>query len=375
MIHIDQTTEILLYAFFICWIIQMFYYLFVYSRFLRYKNKNENTTESLPPVSVVICAKNEAENLKKYLPLILEQDYPDFEVIVVDDCSTDETNDILNNFKEKYPQLKSTFLKEQEKFSHGKKLALTIGIKAAKNEWLVLTDADCYPVTNQWLKSIATHYNEHTSIVLGYGGYEIKKGFLNKLIRYESAIIALQYFSYALCGVPYMGVGRNLSYRSSLFFNNKGFASHAKLDSGDDDLFVNETATRTNVDIEPFFKAHTRSAPSEKFSKWIDQKKRHFTTFKKYKRLHKLLLGLEIFSRVFFYFLFILLLIFKINFTVVLSLFLFRTIVQMIIYKKTFKLFNERKIFLISFIFDIIFPFINLSIYLSNRIKPQKRWR
>ena len=371
MLTFDFICLLTLIAFTVISAIQLFYYLCIFIRVPFYKNKTDDYQNEA--VSIVVCARNEANNLENYLPLLLEQDYPDFEVVVVNDCSEDETEDVLKRLKIKYPHLKTTFIKEDEKFSHGKKLALTVGIKAAKNEWLLLTDADCFPENNQWLKTMARNFKTDTSIVLGYGGFTQESGFLNKLIRYDAAIIALQYFSLALIGKPYMGVGRNLAYRKSLFFANKGFASHARLTSGDDDLFINETATSKNVRIEPF--AHTRSKAKQTLNHWVEQKTRHFTTFGYYKNIHKIILGTEIFSRVLFYFLFIALLILQKFWIAGVSIFLFRLICQMIIFKITYNRLNEKKLFLISPMFDLILPFINLGIYVSGRIRPRKQWR
>ena len=261
MIHLQMIEYVLLAAFLLCFLIQMFYYLGIFSRIF-----NIRYTDSIlqqEPVSVVICARNEAENLEKYIPLICEQEYSNFEVIVVNDCSEDETEDVLKRLSNKYSNLRFTFIKEDERFSHGKKLALTVGIKSAKNEWLLLTDADCHPTSNQWISTMSEHFIENNSIVLGYGGFDAEKGFLNKFFRFDVVFIALQYLSYAVIGKPYMGVGRNLAYRKSLFFANKGFASHARLNSGDDDLFINEVATSKNILVEPIKKAHTRSEPKK----------------------------------------------------------------------------------------------------------------
>jgi Glycosyltransferases, probably involved in cell wall biogenesis len=342
-------------------------------RFVIYKSKAE--TEEKVPVSIIICAKNEAKNLDKYLPRILEQNYTDYEVVVVNDCSVDETEDVLKRYSLMYPRLRSTFIKEDEKFTHGKKLALTVGIKSAKNEWLLLTDADCYPENNHWLATMAKHFVENKSIVLGYGGYRKKKGLLNMLIRFDTAIIALNYFSMALIGKPYMGVGRNMAYRKSLFFANKGFASHFKLNSGDDDLFINEVANKNNVIIEPYFEAHTRSEPEHSFDHWIEQKKRHFGTFVLYKKIHKFLLGTEIFSRFIFYIFFIWALILQDYWIVAVSVFFVRFISQLVVFKYTFSRLHERNLFLISPIFDMILPIFNVEIYLSNIFSSKRQWR
>jgi len=354
-------------------LIQIIYYLFIFSRFIFYKTIIK--TNDQKPVSIVICAKNEAENLEKYLPLILEQKYSKYEVVVVNDCSEDETEEVLKLISRKYEHLRYTVIKKDEKFSHGKKLALTVGIKSANYECLLLTDADCYPQSDQWLGSMAKHFSDKKSIILGYGGYIHRNTLLNKLIRFDSAMIALQFFSFALIGKPYMGVGRNLAYRKSIFFSNKGFASHVGLDSGDDDLFINEVANAQNIDIEPSLDAHTRSEAKKTFRNWADQKRRHFSTFTMYKQNDKIILGGEVISRVLFYFAFICLLLLKVYWIIAVCIFLGRIICQMIIFKKSFRRLNERNLFLISPLFDLVLPFINLGIYLSNIIRPKRIWR
>jgi glycosyltransferase involved in cell wall biosynthesis len=365
---------IVLLIFFFSAAVQLFYYAIIFLRFVFFKVKKESPNTTVP-VSIIICAKNEAENLEKNLHLILKQDYPDFEVVVVNDCSNDDSEDILKRYKLEYKNLKTTFIKEDEKFSHGKKLALTVGIKSAKNEWLLLTDADCFPESDKWLSTMAAQFSGTASIVLGYGGYSEGKGFLNKLIRYDTAIIALQYFSFALFGKPYMGVGRNLAYRKSLFFANKGFASHARLESGDDDLFINEVANSNNVVIEPSTMAHTRSEAKKTFYKWTGQKMRHFTTFPLYNKKDIYLLGTENISRVVFYISFVLLLIYQEYWIIATSVFFVRLVLQLIVFKITFKRLNERNLFIISPLFDLILPFISLGIYLSNALRPRSQWR
>jgi hypothetical protein len=222
---------------------------------------------------------------------------------------------------------------------------------------------------------MASLFSENTSIVLGYGGFIESKGFLNKLIRYDAAIIALQYFSFALFGKPYMGVGRNLAYRKSLFFANKGFATHARLESGDDDLFINEVANKNNVFIEPSKQAHTRSEAKKTFNKWVEQKNRHFTTFSRYNKKDIYLLGAENISRIIFYFLFVLLLIHQEYWIIATGVFFLRLVLQLIVFKNTFKRLNERNLFIISPIFDLILPFISLGIYLSNLLRPRSQWK
>ena len=221
-------------------LVLLWYYLYFFARVAFYKEPTSLVSNPTSPVSVIICAKNEDHNLPEFLPLILSQDYPDFEVVVVDDCSSDNTPDVLREFEKKYKHLKVITVKEDKKHHHGKKFAVMVGIKGAKNEHLLFTDGDCKPVDNQWIKKMMRSFTSpNTEIVLGYSKYEKLPGFLNKLIRFDTFHIALQYLSFAKAGSPYMGVGRNLAYKKSLFFKHKGFATHYHIESGDDDLFIN----------------------------------------------------------------------------------------------------------------------------------------
>ncbi len=351
--------------------IQLFYYLFFYIRIAFYKPKDKKNKQS--SVSVIICAKDEAENLENFLPKILEQDYPDFEVIVVNDGSEDETSDVLKRLKNKYSKLYVTSLPKNNKLRQGKKLALTIGLKAAKNDWVLLTDADCEPVSKNWISKMQANFTEDKEIVLGYGGYFARKGFLNKLIRFDSMFIALQYFTYAMAGIPYMGVGRNLAYRKSVFFKNKGFASHLKIKSGDDDLFVNKNARKKNTALELSPESFTRSVPETRFSSWYYQKKRHLTTGKYYRFSHKLLLGLEIFSRFLFYLAIITGLLYTKFLFLFAGIYFTRLILQLIIFYAASIKFKESKVFYFGIIFDFILPLINFIIILTNFRLRKKR--
>lgn len=372
----DYTALIPAALFIIFFATQLIYYLAFYAKTARYKKGKEKSDKPLP-VSIVICARDEAENLRKNLPAILSQDYPDYEVIVVNDCSQDETEEVLLELKAKYKNLRTTIIKEDQKFRHGKKLAVTIGIKAAKNDWLLFTDADCYPVSNQWIKNMSAGFSDEKSIVLGYGGYEYKKGLLNNLIRFDTFFIALQYIGFALAGKPYMGVGRNLAYRRTLFFNNKGFARHSNLQSGDDDLFVNETATKDNISVVLDQESFTRSIPKNSFSAWLAQKRRHLTTGKYYRGNHKFLLGTENISRILFYFFFILLMVDQTYLYLALVLFVIRLAIQLIVFKIAMKRLNEKDLFLSSLVYDIILPIINAFLLIVNRFsrKKQHKWR
>jgi len=370
----DNQNNIIAGVFAICLLVQLFYYLYIYSRLLFYRKKEIKKKNE--PVSVIICAKNEASNLDNFLPSILTQDYPDYEVIVVNDCSTDDTDEVIGKYIKQYPHLRTTTINEDKKFSHGKKLALTIGVKAAKNEQLVFTDADCQPVSKLWLSRIQRNFTSEKSIVLGYGGYFPRLSLLNNYIRYDTLVVALQYFTYKLAGFPYMGVGRNLAYRKSLFFDKKGFASHYHLLSGDDDLFVNENATRSNTSIEISNESHTRSVPARTLREWIKQKKRHLVTGRYYKKNHKLLLAVEQISRLFYYLSFAFLVSKSIFIEFVIGAFILRMILQLIILKNAMLRLKEKHLLLSSLFYDSFSVIINIVLYLSTRLRPsRRRWK
>ena len=355
--------------------IQLFYYLFYYLAVYFYKPGTISPVKK--PVSIIICARNEAENLSNFLPAVLEQDYPDFEVIVVNDCSEDNSYDVLGKFTLQYPNLKISTVNKDPKFTHNKKFAQFIGIKASKNELLLFTDADCQPESDKWLEGMSSNFDDKTDLVLGYGGYLNEKGLLNKFIRYDSMTIAMQYLGMAIRGIPYMGVGRNLAYRRSAFFNNKGYGAHNHIISGDDDLFVNTNATRKNTRVEYRNGTHTRSIPSSGIKEWIAQKKRHLTTAPYYKFRDKLLLITETGTRTIFYTTFILLLSFKFLWPFVLGVFGLRLLTQFIIFNLVQKKLNESGSVVYSLFFDIFSPVIYTLIFFSNLLNRQgeKRWK
>lgn len=357
-------------------LVQLFYYLGIYLKVALYRKPKSYTFAEKVPVSVIICARDEQENLEKFLPEILEQDYPNFEVIVVNDCSSDDSQFVLDRFIAKYPKLRVTTIKEDEKFSHSKKLALTVGIKAAKNEWLILTDADCKPEGKDWLASIATNFSGDTEVVLGYGGFFSEKGFLNKLIRFDGLFIAMQYLGFALAGIPYMGIGRNLAYKKDTFFKNKGFASHSHIYSGDDDLFINEVAKKSNTRVELQNGSFTRTLAKNTYKKWENQKRRHITTSHKYRFSTKIILIGEVFSRILFYGTSIALIAILYYPWVIAGTILVRWIIQLSIIKGVMNRLSERKLLLLSPLYDFYSLFFYSRIWLLNVINPRRStWR
>lgn len=354
--------------------IQIFYYLYFFRRIAFFK-KNERSQTQTHPVSVIICAKDEAENLAALLPGSLVQKYKTtHEVIVVNDNSTDESKYILEEYQRTFKQLKIVELKQEARFIPGKKFPLSVGIKTARHEIVLLTDADCVPASENWIEKMQENFHDGIEIVLGYSPFQKKKGWLNKLVRWESFHTALQYLSYAQSGLAYMGVGRNLSYKKIAFFRHKGFSAFNHLPGGDDDLFINKAATSNNVAIALDPETFTLTKPPVSWKQWKKQKARHYTTARYYKKTHKFLLGLYAFSLFMFYPLFIICLFFF-DWRIVVAIFGLRFIIQyIIVYKSALRL-HEKDLAAYTLFFDIWMFFYYLLFAGTLFKKPARNWK
>ncbi len=279
--------------------VQILFWLLTYQLKKDFSQLKSIIPKKLVPFSVIISARNEARNLIEYLPSILEQDYPTYEIIIIDDNSTDDTCEILNHFKSQYAHLH--IIKIEHKKSDGKKEGLQQGIMNAKYEWLVFTDADCYPKSDQWLRKMASKCDEKTEIILGYSPYRKENGLLNDFIRYETFMTAVIYGTFTQIGMPYMGVGRNMAYKKSKFLTTVNKEKFEKTASGDDDLAVNAMATSHNTVLQFEEKARVISLSKTTFSDFIKQKTRHLSPSTQYKAKHQWLLGLLAMSQATFY--------------------------------------------------------------------------
>lgn len=355
-------------------LIQIFYYLYFFSRlaFAKFRNRHQTQTH---PVSVIICAKNEAKNLANFLPGALVQKYKTtHEILVVNDNSTDETKYILEEYQRSFRQLQIVELKQEARFIPGKKFPLSVGIKTAKHEIVLLTDADCVPASENWIEKMQEQFHDGIEIVLGYSPFQKKKGLLNKLVRWEGFHTAMQYLSYAKAGLPYMGVGRNLSYKKSAFFRNKGFSAFNHLPGGDDDLFINKTATKDNVNISLDPETFTLTKPPVTFNQWRRQKERHYSTSRYYKGKHKFFLGLYALSLFLFYPLLIASFVFF-DWKMVLAIFLFKTLVQYFIVYKCAARLKEKDLAVYTLFFDI-WMFAYYLLFAGTLFKkPRKTWK
>ena len=326
------------------------------------------------PVSIIICARNEDENLTEFLPKVLSQDYPKYEVLVVNDCSNDNTENVIDEFAKIFPHLKKINIKEDGYYKHGKKFAVMVGIKGAQYENLIFTDADCFPASDQWLKQMASTFTNEKEIVLGYGAYIKTEGFLNKLIRFDTFTIALHYLSAALKGNAYMGVGRNLAYKKSLFFKHKGFSNHYHINSGDDDLFVNLAANAVNTNVCISGDSITYSKTQKTFTNWRRQKQRHLTTSPHYNSGSKFLLITDYAFKYSFYAMLVVLLCFKCTMLISVGLFLLKVIFQMIIFNKAAKKFNEPDLWAMAFAYEFILLLIYPVFHVYKMFYKPNKW-
>ena len=360
-------------AFVLIGFLNLLYY-FGFFRFAFAASETSRNDKNVP-VSVIICAKNEAQNLRKFLPEIFSQNHSDFEVVVINDASTDDTLEVLEEFQKHEPKLRIVNVQNNEAFWANKKYALTLGIKKAKKPYLLFTDADCRPETEFWLQEMTAHFETKASIILGYGGYFIKKrSLLNKFIRFETLFTAIQYFSYARWGLPYMGVGRNLAYTSEEFYRQNGFATHLHLRSGDDDLFVNGAANRENIALCFSAMGITRSIPKESLRSWFQQKRRHVSVAANYKKTHRLLLGTFYMSQLLFW-IFFFIFIFTDFWAFALLILGFRWLVQGTVFYNSGKKFGETDVFWLFPFLEIFLVLGQFAIFSANLISKPTHWK
>ena len=366
--------DVVYYAFIVVVIIQAIFYIFFFGRFALLKPQNK--AFKTVAVSVIICAKNEAENLKRFLPFVISQAYPRFEIVLVNDGSKDETLTIMKAFAHAHPNIQVVNSKANKTFNSSKKQALTLGIEASKHDYLLFTDADCQPVSKYWIANMCAQFTHEQQIILGYGKYiAIKNAFVNKLIRFETLMTAIQYFSYAQIGIPYMGVGRNIAYTKKMFLKANGFNSHLKIKSGDDDLFVNNIANSKNTAICFSKESFTTSVPKTTLKSWMRQKRRHISTAQYYKLEHKILLSVFYLSNLFFWIFAIVLFLNTYNWVVVLTLFLLRLGIQCSILNLASKKLDETHLLTWSPILDFFLIGAQLTIFINNLISKPNFWK
>lgn len=366
----------------ILWLYQLYFWLRYLAAPLHYKPKFQEESKPIG-VSVIVCARNEQCNLTDYLQALLMQDYPLYEVIVVDDSSEDATHDMLIEWTKVYPRLKTTFVPKGANVISTKKLALTLGAKAAHYDYLLLIDADCRPETKHWISEMVRGFAQHPNgaradIVLGVGLYFRRPGMLNRMICFDTMFSALQYTGFAIHHKPYMGIGRNLAYSKRLFFEQGGFSKILEYRSGDDDLFVNRAANRLNTEVITTPYSITWSSPKMTWKEWLFQKRRHLSVSSAYSTQSKRRIGFEPLTRAMFYVLAILLCTTGSWQLQLLTgaLFLLRWIWQAIILNCAASKWGTRKHFLLIPLWETLLPIVTLFILVNHKIRkqPLRQW-
>ena len=379
-IWLSHTDLILLAALAVVALYQCYFYLHYLlgvNRWVRKQRSLEPVEEShLPKVSVIVCARNEQHNLQTYLHALLRQDYPEYEVIVVNDGSQDDTQQVLEQYALQHPNLYLTFVPCDARVMSSKKLALTIGIKAARYEHVLLTDADCRPESRFWIRSMMQAFvqgGEDIEVVLGFGAYFEQKTVLSSLISYDTLFNGLQYLGMAAAKHPYMGVGRNLAYKKETFFRNEGFRGFLNERSGDDDLFVNKVATGQNTAIVCSPESITWSPPKTTWYEWLHQKRRHLSVSNHYKTGSKMRLTIEPLSRALFYLLLIAIALMGggMAIGIAYALWWLRLVMQLSVINISAHRLGVRLFGIEIVVYDIVLPLITLWILFSQRFRKQ----
>ncbi|MEP4534899.1 MAG: glycosyltransferase [Cyclobacteriaceae bacterium] len=338
-----------------------------------YSKKKKTRNELDHKFSVIICAHNEAENLKKNIPLILMQDYSEFEVLVVLDRCTDNSFDILSNIFEHDPRLRVVTINHVSGGFHPKKYGITKAIEMARHEWLLLTDADCAPVSKNWIQSFSNKIEAGKEIILGLSPYETGTGFLGQLISYETHQTALSYIASSIGGTTYMGVGRNLVYNKEIFMKNEGFGENKGVTGGDDDLFIQRVAKKHNVAINLDENSLTKSPPKRTWYEYFQQKTRHLSVGKYYPASIKFQLTISSLLHTLVWLIFIFLVSFKPDPWIVSGVFALVIIIKGLVSKyASRKLHMNWNIVLfpiLDFAYAILLPLMGLRSFLIKKIQ------
>lgn len=285
--------------------IQLFYHLIIYIRVVwnaRKALKGKITySEERPPLSVILYHNGTAEELEENLPAILEQDYPKFEVIVITDEKVNESVDYLKRIEEQYPHLYHSYLPDSSKWISRKKLAINLGIRASKYDWLVFTESFCQPESPQWLSLMSRNFTPDTQIVLGYSHFSKEEGWTPRNRSFDNFFRSLRYLCMGLLHLPYMATGRNMAYRKELYFQTKGFGKHLDLLRGDDDLYINQVATRKNTRVETAAEASVVMKPLKAKKFWKEERLGYESTSRHFRGMQRQLLGFETFTRFLFF--------------------------------------------------------------------------
>lgn len=349
---------------------------YVFYSFFAFAKAKQSTSTSFPPVSVIICAKNEARQLYKNVPKLLAQDYPEFEIILINNASTDDTEAIIEAFSLAHENLQQVNVVGNENFWNNRKYALTLGIKRAKYPTMLFTTAAAVPASKHWIKEIAGAFTDQKQLVIGYGAYQkVRRSLLNALIRFENTLATIQCASYAKVGRPYMGVKSNLAYTAALFYEQKGFVAHMKVPEGDDRLFVNAAATRKNTISHFNPESFTIAQAPSSFKQWWSHKQDHLGMLRYYKFPEKLFLGLFHSSQVLFFILAVAMVATTFCLSWVLAVIGLRYLIAWLVIGFGASRLQEKDLIYIFPFYEIALIIVQICIFISNLISKPARWK
>lgn len=377
----EETVLLAIYALLaISFAVDIYIYLRYYTGVLRraraVRKGKCSFTEEKPPVSVIVCARDEGENLEKFLPLVLEQDYPEYEVIVVNDGSWDNSEEILDRYKRLYHNLYHTNIPNTTRVISRKKFALTVGIKAAKHEILLFTDAGCRPLSRKWIEGMARNFSEGTEFVLGYGRYApLRNSLMDRITSRCVLLQSMRFLGYAYSGKPYTGTGINMAYRKSTFFSHKGFAGHLHVEAGADSLMVNEAGNAGNTKIETSPETVTAYTQELTWKDRVASAEGRTETLRLFSGRNKRRMAAEPTASIVFYISFILAMVMTSEpwyIYAVVAMFIVRYAVQSVIVNVTAKRLGEKPLFLSILLYDILAPIAAATFSLSRRMRGRR---
>ena len=344
--------------------VQLIYYVLFSSVLWKQKKANNSST---PPISVIIFAKNCASYLEKNITYFLNQKYPNFEILLVNNASFDETDDVIEQLKEKHPQLKIVDVENNEAFWGNKKYATTLAIKAAKYEHLLFTEANCVPKSEFWIAEMSKLFSEEKTIVLGYKKLILGNNFTSYLIRFQHVLLTIQGFFAAKSLTPFMAFGENYGFTKNDFFRVKGFVNHIKIRDGKDDLFVRDAAQKNNASYQLSSESFIECETNYTFKSWFLEQRKKNILQKQYKLKHRFFLNFFMFTKVGFYAL-ATYLFFVYSYQILLPIVLFYLLFKAIVMGLATKKLGEISVFFLSPILDILLIFIQISIFIANLI-------
>lgn len=355
-------------------LIQLGYVLHFYARLAYRRQPSQNEDPQLPPVSVIIAARNESDNLYEHLPTIMSQDYPNYEVIVVNNQSIDDSNWILTAFAQQFPQLKVVEISKSPHLKPGKKLPITLGIKAATYDHFILTDADCLPQSNQWIKQMISAIQGNQEFIIGYSPFTRAKGFLNKLVRYDNTWQSASAFAYALGDLPFKANGRNLAYTKNLFQKVNGFKSHYAISPGDDDLLLQDALRHTKIGVVQDPVTFVRSAAPATWKEWFSQKAKYHISSARYPFIKKVVLGIYPLSLILFWISFVVLSFNMTYLPISVSIFMGVLIIKWWLQGICFKRLGEQRLLLFFPLWDLFYSILMPIIYYISERQKYYRW-